>query len=56
MKRQDVLSIAREHMLEYVHETNLVRFTDDIIRACCVELESNGYDDASEQLKKGLLE
>jgi hypothetical protein len=56
MKRQDVLLIAREHMMEFVHETSLVRFTDDVIRACCAELEANGYDDASEQLKKGLLE
>jgi hypothetical protein len=54
MNRQEILVIAKLHMMEFVHETSLVQFTDDIIRACCAELETNGYDDASQVLRKGL--
>ena len=56
MDRQIILDIAKLHMMEFVHETSLVRFTDDVVRACCAELELNGYDDASAQLRKGLSE
>jgi hypothetical protein len=50
---RDVINeIAKTHMMEYVHPTYIVRFTEDIVRECCKELELNGYDDSSATLKK----
>jgi hypothetical protein len=33
LTRQEILNIAKENMLEYVHETYLVRFSEQIIMA-----------------------
>ena len=49
--RQTVLTIAREHSMEYVHETYLMRYTCAIVRETIAELELNGYDDAAAQLR-----
>jgi hypothetical protein len=50
--REVIKEIAKNHMMEYVHETNLIRFSEDLAREFCRKLELNGYDDASNVLKK----
>jgi hypothetical protein len=50
--REVIKEIAKNHMMEYVHETNLIRFSEDLAREFCRKLELNGYDDASAVLKK----
>lgn len=52
ISRERILEIAKENMLEYVHQTYLVRFTEQIVEECCNQLAANGYDDASNVLKK----
>jgi len=57
--RQQVLTIANNNSMMYVHETYLVRYTRDIVLATIADLELNGYDDAANQLRvtwKGLLD
>lgn len=50
--REVIKEIAKNHMMGYVHETNLIRFAEDLAQECCKELELNGYNDASNVLKK----
>jgi hypothetical protein len=50
--REVIKEIAKNHMMGYVHETNLIRFAEDLAREFCKKLELNGYDDASNVLKK----
>jgi hypothetical protein len=50
--RKRVLEIAKNNMMQYVHETNLVRFSEQIVEECRRCLELNGYDDAGRVLTK----
>ena len=44
----DLISqLAAQHMMQYVHETNIRAYTRDIILAVAAELSLNGYDDAA---------
>lgn len=55
ISRKRVREIAKDHMMQFVHETNLVRFTEQVIEECRRCLESNGYDDASRVLTKEII-
>jgi hypothetical protein len=33
LTREDILAIAKKHCMEYVHETFLLRFVEEIIKA-----------------------
>lgn len=33
LTRQEILDIAKKHCMEYVHETFLIRFVEEIIKA-----------------------
>lgn len=33
LTRQEILEIAKRHSMEYVHETYLMRFVEDILKA-----------------------
>ena len=33
LTRQEILAIAKQHNMEYVHETFLMRFVEDLITA-----------------------
>ena len=50
--RAKVLEIAKEHMMEFVHPTNLNRFANSILEEAAQECETNGYDDAAKQIRK----
>ena len=49
--RTIINEIAKKHMLEFVHPTQLNRFVSEIIEHCAQDLELNGYDDAARQLR-----
>lgn len=33
LSREEILEIAKKHCMEYVHETFLMRFVEDILKA-----------------------
>jgi hypothetical protein len=33
LTREEILEVAKKHCMEYVHETFLMRFVEDIIKA-----------------------
>jgi hypothetical protein len=39
LTREEILEIAKRHCMEYVHQTFLIRFVEDILKA---EAEKNG--------------
>lgn len=41
LTRQEILEIAKQHSMEYVHETYLIRFVEDILKAAEAK-DSNG--------------
>lgn len=45
-----IKTIARQHMMEFIHETNIRGYTRDVILAAAAELRLNGYDDAADLL------
>ena len=52
LTRQEILAIAKEQSMEYVHETYLMRFVEHLTQEHAKKLEANGYDDAAKQLQK----
>lgn len=51
LTRQEILEIAKKNMMEYVHETYLLRFVEQLTEEHAKKLESNGYDDAANKLR-----
>jgi hypothetical protein len=47
LTREEILAIAKKHCMEYVHETYLMRFVEQLVETNAQQLEANGYDDAA---------
>ena len=45
-----IKTIALQHMMQYVHATNIRGYTRDVILAVVAELRLNGYDAAADLL------
>ena len=45
-----IKTIAPQHMMEFIHATNIRGYTRDVILAVAAELRLNGYDAAADLL------